>query len=746
MSRILIVSNRLPVTAKLEGERVVVDPSSGGLATGLRGLHERSDGLWIGWPGELPRLSAKRRRCLEQKLTDSRLIPVFLDDHEVKGFYQDIANGVLWPLFSYILAELPLDTPSWETYRAVNEKIAEAVAEHWSPGDLVWVHDYHLMLVPRMLRERLPDAQIGFFLHIPFPSSEIIRMLPWREEILDGLLGSDLIGLHTPSYLRHLSASLRGIMGLDVDVDQVRYAGREVRLGVFPMGVDAGTWAARGHGPEVLRRADQIREEAGGRRIILGIDRLDYTKGILRRLLAIERLLEGEPALRDKVRFIQVTVPSREKVESYGRLRRRIDEAVGRINGRFATPGAVPIHRLHQSLPEGEIAALYRAADVMLVTPLRDGMNLIAKEFVATRTDGDGVLVLSEFAGAAAELGDALRVNPYHIDRVTERIVEALTMPKAARRRRMAAMRQHVHVNDVQHWSTAFIGALERAAAQRRPSNGLSSPSEMERLVSVLRGSRLLVLILNYEGTLVPFARRPEQAAPDDDLIDLLDGLASRPGTRVHIVTGGSRHSMERWLGGLPIAIHAEHGLWTRPAGDRKWRVLRSVEVEWLGKVRSIMEQFVASTRGSFIDQKAASIVWDYRQVASGSTADSDFGESQAKELRVLLGELLDKASAEVIGRHRFVEVRSMGVNKGMVAPLALAEGPAVVLAIGDDDTDEDLFAALPEEALTVRVGEGLTRAKYRLSDLHEVRRMLRALLDPSPEGDRMAAGTVSGK
>jgi trehalose 6-phosphate synthase/phosphatase len=732
MSRILIVSNRLPVTAKLEDGRVTVEPSPGGLATGLRGVHDRTEGLWIGWPGELPRLSAKRRRCLEEKLSELRVAPVYLTDREVKGFYEDIANGVLWPLFSYILAELPLDVKHWDIYRAVNEKIADAVVEHHRPGDLIWVHDYHLMLVPQMLRRRLPDARIGFFLHIPFPSSEIFSMLPWREEILDGLLGADLIGVHTSSYMRHLAASLRGIMGLDVDVERVCYQGREVQLGVFPMGVDARAWSIRGNSPEVLARAKQIKEDAGSRKIIVGIDRLDYTKGLLRRLLAVERVLEREPALREEIRLIQVTVPSREKVESYGNLRRRIDELVGRINGKYATPGTVPIHRLHQSLPATEVAALYRAADVMLVTPLRDGMNLVAKEFVATRSDEDGVLVLSEFAGAAAELGEALRVNPYDIDRVADRIREALAMPKPERRRRMRALRHQVASNNVRRWSEAFIGALEQATAERKPANGFSSPSEVRRLVRVLRKSRLLVLVLNYDGTLVPLGDGAEQSAPDPDLTELLTMLASRPGWRVHVVSGRSRDTMERWFGQLPIGIHAEHGLWSRLQGDDEWRLLRAMDTGWLDKVRPIMERFVSNTRGSRIEQRTASIVWDHRSVEPGSAMDGDFGESQSRELRVLLGEILDRAPADVIAGHKSVEVRPMGINKGQVAPLVLAEGPAVVLVIGDDDTDEDLFAALPEEALTVRVGQGISRAKYRLSNPSQVRRILRELLDVS--------------
>jgi trehalose 6-phosphate synthase/phosphatase len=667
---------------------------------------------------------------VEKRLRDLRIVPVYLSEQEVKGFYEDAANGMLWPLFHYLVSELPLNSQAWDTYRAVNEKIAAKVAEHYRPGDIVWIQDYQLLLVPSMLRRRIPEARIGFFLHIPFPSSEVFAILPWRKEILEGLLGADLIGMHTPGYLRHFATSLRRVLGIDVDVDCARYMGREVMLGVFPMGIDTAAWSAHAADPEIEKRAEEIRREAGGRKIILGMDRLDYTKGILQRLLAVERLLENEPSLRDQFRFIQVTVPSREKVEAYADLRHRIDELVGRINGRFATASAVPIHRLHRSLPEVEVGALYRAADVMLVTPLRDGMNLVAKEFVATRADTDGVLILSEFAGVASELGEALHVNPYDADRVAERIREALAMPESVRRYRMRALRMQVLAHDVRRWAANFIGALEKSTAKRAPVCDLSSSSESQRLVHVLRRSRLLVLILDYDGTLIPFTKTPEKAAPDKALKELLGNLASRPGTRVHVVTGRSRRSMEKWLGRLPIGIHAEHGLWSRLPGENGWRQLRPVSPEWLDKVRSLMEHFTASTHGTFIDEKTASIVWDYRMATADFMADDDFGEFQARELRVLLSDLLSNEPVEVLSGDKFVEVRQLGIHKGHAVPLMLAAGPGVVLAVGDDGTDEDLFASLPDGALTVHVGDGSTKAKYRIGNPDEVRLLLSAIVE----------------
>ena len=606
--------------------------------------------------------------------------------------------------------------------------------EHYQPGDLIWIHDYQLMLLPEMLRKRLPDANIGFFLHIPFPSSEVFSALPWRDEILRGLLGADLIGFHTPPYLRHFATSLRRVLGIDVAVDRILEDGREVRLGVFPMGIDADAWERRSEEPEVRARAEEIRREGGDKKILLGIDRLDYTKGIPRRLLAIERLFQIEPSLREQVRLIQITVPSREKVGPYAELRRRIDELVGRINSTYGTPGWVPIHSLHRSLPEEEVTALYRAADVMLVTPLRDGMNLVAKEFVAARTDRDGVLVLSEFAGAAAELGEALHVNPYDVDHMAQRFRQALLMPDMERRSRMRALRLRVMSHDADRWAQSFIDAMRRIRREAHAREA-APVEDTFQIAHRLGATAKLLLILDYDGTLLPFSSTPDAAQPDDELLQLLTDLAARPDTRVHVVTGRARQSMERWLGHLPLGLHAEHGLWSRLYVDEPWTLLRPVQPRLKDKVRPIFEHFTSTTRGSFIEEKTASIAWHHRLVNVDFIDDeSDFGEQQAKELRLLLAELLSNEPMEVLSGSKVVEVRPMGVNKGAVAPLIISDAApgSRILAIGDDRTDEDLFAALPPSAICIRVGEGPSIAPYRLSDPHEVRQFLRTLLAAS--------------
>ena len=459
-SRLLIVSNRLPYAVRASGPSVDLVPALGGLATGLRPWHQQSHGLWIGWPGDTSGLTVEQRQRAEREFEQRRIVPVHLSAIQIDRYYHGFANKVLWPLLHYLIDRVPLDAAGWEVYREANEAFAEAVVRQYRDGDTVWIHDYQLMLLPGLLRERLPRARIGFFLHVPFPSSEVFRILPWRRQILDGLLGADLIGFHTFAYLRHFVASLLHVGGVEADIDRVRLRDREVRLGVYPMGIDAEHFSTLAHQPAVVARAASIHRDAGGRRILLGVDRLDYTKGIPRRLQAVERLLERQPRLSDEIRYIQVAVPSRGEVDSYQHFKHDVEAGVGRINGTCGTLRSTPVHYVEQALPEEELVALFLAADVMLVTPLRDGMNLVAKEFVASRIDEDGVLMLSEFAGAAAELDGALVVNPYDVDAVADTITKALAMTIDERRARMKSLRRRVAEYDVRTWAAAFMTDL----------------------------------------------------------------------------------------------------------------------------------------------------------------------------------------------------------------------------------------------------------------------------------------------
>jgi trehalose 6-phosphate synthase/phosphatase len=735
MSRLLIVSNRLPVKARVADGAVCLSDTDGGLATGLRPYHQGSDGLWIGWPGDVSRMTPDQRQTLEGQLRERGIVPVTLSRDHIDRYYNGFSNRVLWPLFHYLIDRVPVEAAGWEAYCQVNEAFADAVAREYRKGDTVWIHDYQLMLVPALLRARLPDARIGFFLHIPFPSSEVFRILPWRRQILNGLLGADLVGFHTFSYLRHFVASLLHIDGVEPDIDRVRIADREVHLGVFPMGVDAKRFASLAEDPEVEARVSRIRRDAGDRRIVLGIDRLDYTKGIPRRLHAIERLLMRAPDRRDQVRFIQVAVPSRGEVDSYQRFKRQVEESVGRINGACGTLSSSPVHYMHQSVSETELVALYRAADVMLVTPLRDGMNLVAKEFAASRVDEDGVLILSEFAGAAAELDGALTVNPYDIDAVVENLERALSMSPEEKQARMRTLRRRVFDHNIHTWADGFLSRLE---STRPDSTGPRTTKPDACLATVLaeaQRTHRIRLLLDYDGTLVPIARAPELAAPDPEVLGLLTDLAHAPGIELELVSGRPKPTLEAWFGHLPVSLWAEHGFWHRPAPRQPWRAAADVAPTWVERIKPILEQFTASTPGSHIEVKSASIAWHFRR------AQREFGARQAHELRMLLGDALSNQPFEVIEGRKVIEVRLRGVSKAIVAHRVYAEAASdcFVAAIGDDRTDEELFRALPASSATVAVGSGPSCARFRVADHREVRRILRALIT-----DARVPGTMS--
>ncbi|MFL5449917.1 MAG: bifunctional alpha,alpha-trehalose-phosphate synthase (UDP-forming)/trehalose-phosphatase [Gemmatimonadales bacterium] len=727
MPRVIIVANRLPVTVSPTDTGVEVQKSTGGLATGLLRPHEQSGGVWIGWSGSTQEdLSEQQRKELEQKLSEMRLVAVPLTGAQVARYYEGYSNGVLWPLFHYLLDQIPLHVRDWDAYVEVNEQFADVVAQHYQSGDLIWVHDYQLLLLPQLLRRRLPDARVGFFLHIPFPSEELFRTLPERDRVLRGLLGADLVGFHTPAYLRHFASSLTQILGLTVDIDRVQLADRDVRLGVFPMGIDAESFRKMAEVPGVEAEALTLKDD-GNLKLLVGVDRLDYTKGIPRRLLAYERMLETHPDLRERVRLVQVAVPSRTNVEAYQEFRALVDGLVGRINGAFGTPRWVPVHYIYRGLSEPELVALYRAADVMLVTPLRDGMNLVAKEFVASRIDGDGVLILSEFAGASWELPEAIQVNPYDVEATAESYYRGLTMAEEERRARLAPLRQRVEAYDVHRWAASFLEQLETIThqatiARRAPGSGAAARQE---LTARLQDAESLLILLDYDGTLVPYTATPELARPDRSLLELLAALASRPNTELHVVSGRARETLEQWLGTLPIALHAEHGFWSRAVGQREWIPAGELGPTWREPALAILREITSRTPGSLTEEKSVALAWHYRM------ADQESGARRANELRLHLAQMLSNQPVEILAGHKVIEIRPYGIHKGRIVPPIPPERlpSMVILAVGDDRTDEDLFTVLPPEAITIKVGPGATHARFRLEGVPAVRTFLSSLV-----------------
>nr|WP_320133839.1 bifunctional alpha,alpha-trehalose-phosphate synthase (UDP-forming)/trehalose-phosphatase [uncultured Holophaga sp.] len=728
MTRLTLVSNRLPWTVKVSEGGETLMPSAGGLATALAGPHAADDSSWVGWPGSLEGLDTGARQRVLEALHQKRLTPVELSLEDVTRYYEGFSNGVLWPLCHYLLDKVSLDADlDWEAYQSVNERFAATVAELAASGALVWVHDYQLMLVPRMLRELRPDVRIGFFLHIPFPAHEVFRILPWAEQLLQGMLASDLLGFHTEDYRNHFATCACQMLGARPTEGGLSYEDRDVRLAEYAIGIDVGTFVSMAQTPGVEARCQQLREEVGGRRILLGVDRLDYTKGIPRRLMAFERFLEENPGLRDRVLLLQAAVPSREGVEAYAAFRRQVDEIAARINGRFGTPGVLPVHLLHQAFPLEELVALYRAADVMLVTPLRDGMNLVAKEFCACRIDDTGVLVLSEFAGAAVTMKEALLVNPYDVGSLAQAIRRALDLPPQQASRRMRSLRHRVERSNVHQWARRFLGDLE-AVGPLSPAGPW--PVLLERIQDEAASSERTVILLDYDGTLVPLAPTPEAAAPDLELKSLLRDLASLPGVEVHVVSGRPREVLEAWLGELPLALHAEHGLWLRASGTAEWVAVRTVSPLADGPLAELLGGWVRAFEGSFIEWKTASVAWHYRRVPGGLRLP------QLRTLQAQARELSEGLGLEMLEGSRVLEFRPRGVQKGLALSADMGGEGVYVLAIGDDRTDEDLFRALPVSACSIRVGQGPSEARYRLPDPASVRRLLRGFLASSMAGE----------
>jgi len=726
-SRVLIVSNRLPVTVRWRHGKPQLTRSAGGLASGLEHLSANDQVIWIGWPGDSGDTAPGHAADLDALLATKSLKAVRLTAAEVQGFYEGFSNGVLWPLFHYLPERVPVDTSDWEIYRKVNEHFADAVASAWKPGDRIWVHDYQLMLLPALLRARLPLASIGFFLHIPFPAPDLFRTLLWRRPLIEGLLGADVVGFHTHEYARHFMTTARMVLSLETTADHLWWKGRPVHVGAFPMGIDAVHFERLSRSPDVISRAKAIRDEARGRRLFVGVDRLDYTKGIPRRLLAFERLLEREPSWRGKVRFIQVAVPSRVDVGAYRAFRRQIDELIGRINGAYGTTESVPIHYLYRAIPQRELVALYRAADVMLVTPLRDGMNLVAKEFVAARTDDDGVLVLSEFAGAANELREALLVNPYDIDHVATVLSEALVLEKPERTRRMRALRAAVHSFTVNNWSSEVLHRLSDGAPPPSLVAGETPDDALKALAAgALPSSGLITLLIDYDGTLVPYAETPEEAVPDAELLRLLAALASHPQITLHIVSGRSVDTLSRWFWRLRTDLWAEHGAAHRRRDTGTWERFVAGERDWIDRASDYLSGITDQTEGALLEEKSTGLAWHYRLVEPGLAA------RQVQRIRDELPAVLQNAPVEIFDGRLVLEVRSRGISKGLVVRHIVRtnrlRGPLV--AIGDDRTDEEMFAALPPSGVAVRVGGGSTTARYALADHREVRRMLNLLLE----------------
>lgn len=724
-SRLILVSNRLPLQLLEKGGKISLKQSDGGLVTALNSYFEQDSSkdafqqkIWLGAAD----FSEKRWAKFQQQPDADFLIePIFIDKKIYNKYYNGFCNATIWPLFHYFPSYVVYEQDFFEKYEQANQIFADQVVKIAKPGDTIWIHDYQLFLVPGLIREKIPNAKIGFFLHIPFPSFEIFRLLhrPWKEKIIRGLLGADLIGFHTHEYVQHFLKSVRMVMGYDHQYRVIAFENRLIKADLFPLGIDFSKFSASSHQPEVIEARNAIVKNFPEKKIIFSVDRLDYTKGVTHRLVGYERFLEMHPEWREKVVFILVVVPSRQIISKYNERRKLIEEQVGRLNGKYSTLSWQPIIYRYNHIDFKELCALYQSADVALITPLRDGMNLVAKEYIACAVQR-GVLILSELAGAANELGEALQVNPLDAQEVAMALHQALTMPLSEQLHKLALMQKRLLNYDVVSWVNDFLLQLTEVKDQQQTEERKYVTSSIRKeIVQNFKQALRRNLFLDYDGTLVPFARHPREAMPDKNLLKLLALLGSDSKTNLTIISGRDATMLEEWFHDVPVNLVAEHGAAIKRI-KQEWTLEKEIDQSWKPMLRPTLEMFVKRSPRSFIEEKNHTLAWHYRNV------EPELGFTRSRELLDNLFHLIRNAQLQVIDGNKVIEIRVAGIDKGVAAKKIIDENNSdFILVVGDDKTDEDMFRSLADKALTIKVGPGHSVARYSVANQQDIIKLL---------------------
>lgn len=721
-SRVVVVSNRLPISASrdLKTGEWHFKMSSGGLVTALQGVRHEMDFLWIGWMG-VDVQESEREHVSKRLAEEYSCVPVYIEHDLMDKFYNGFSNDVLWPLFHYVPLpmykagnEKKFDNGLWEAYKQANQRFAKVISSVYNDGDHVWVHDYHLMQVPAELRKLHPNCRVAWFLHTPFPSSEIYRILPVRKPLLQGLLAADLVGFHTYDYARHFLSACSRVLEVECSPRGIEYKNRFMSLGVFPIGIDPDHVAKTLRKPWVRNRIEELSETFAGRKILLGVDRLDYIKGMPHKLLGLELFLNRYPEWRGKVTLIQVGVPSRTEVAEYRDLGAQVNELVGRINGNHGTLEYSPVHYINQSISQDELFAIYNVADVCLVTSVRDGMNLVSHEYVAAqseprqpvvagapvleRSDGPGVLILSEFAGSAQSLSGAIRVNPWNTEELANAMHQALTLSRVERELRQHKLYRYVTVHTASFWAKSFMQEFREVCDGQRESTRKLPTLPVKEVLAAYKNARNRLIISDYDGTLTTLQSLPQLASPPPVVTTLLDSLCRDPKNRLFIISGRERRFMDTWLGKLRAGLAAEYGFYYRLPEAEQWQCIgQDLDLSWKDVVRPIMQYFTERTPGTYIENKESSLTWHYRD------ADPHFGLWQAKDMQIQMEDVLSNLPLEILQGNRMVEVRHQAANKSMVAEAVLkllSTAQSVrergevdfILCAGDDRSDEDMF------------------------------------------------------
>lgn len=725
MSRLIIVSNRLPFSVERNGETFILRQSSGGLVSALKSYLEKTkvdtakfkEHIWVGSVDFSPQIW-KKLKDKTIRTSNFRIEPIYIEPDVYDNYYNGFSNSTIWPLFHYFPFLAEYDKEYFESYIQVNFLFAEKILSFAKKDDTIWVHDYQLMLVPQILRKKKADLTIGFFLHIPFPSYEIFRLLPtnWKAAVLQGVLGADLIGFHTHDYVQHFIQSAKMILKVDSQFNTIQYGKRLIKTELFPIGIDYEKFQDANANEDVLKLKDLVVEKLKYSKIIFSVDRLDYSKGLMFRLRGFEEFLERFPEWREKVIFALNIVPSRDAIPAYYKRKKDIEEKISTINGRFSTFHWQPINYRYNHLSFNELSAFYKAADVALITPLRDGMNLVAKEFVASRTERTGVLILSELTGAASELNEAILVNPTDSSEVAKSINAALTMPLQEQIERMTMMQERLKQYDVVRWMNDFLEQLDNIKQlQDKTSVRLLSPKQIKTILQDFTAASKRCILLDYDGTLTPFTNIPSRAEPSETVLAVLGKLSSEERNHVVIISGRDTETLDKWLGHLPVHMVAEHGAFIKiKSGD--WEQQSTVLPEWKDQIRPILQLFTTRCAGSFVEEKRNTLTWHYRNT------NPDLGFIRSRELLNSLQQLTVNTSLQIIDGNKVLEIRMTGIDKGITATkLINMFRPDFILCMGDDTTDEDMFRTLERLAVTIKVGNTASSAKYNLMSQEEV-------------------------
>jgi trehalose 6-phosphate synthase/phosphatase len=726
MSQVIIVSNRLPISVKKQDGKLEFYPSLGGLATGLSSYANDKRNTWIGWPGiASDNLTNNDRQEIVQELAKHNCRPVFLRQKQIDDFYNGYSNDVLWPLFHGL--RFKEKSPAaikrlWDCYRKVNQEFAEATLNQSETGGRIWVHDYQLMLVPEMVRQGRHDITIGFFLHIPFPPAKTFSRLAQHKKLLNGILGADLAGFHTADYVNNFLASCLEEGLATSQSNMLTLPDHTVRVGDFPMGIDYEKYSRAGKTKEVKAAIQKYKQRYKKQRVIVSVDRLDPSKGLVERLEAYSSFLETYPKQRGKVVFSMVVAPSRTDVEAYKNLARKLDALVQEINDKYGTDGWQPVDYINASTPFEEVTALFQIADVAFIAPLRDGMNLVAKEFIASQ-HRSGVLILSKTAGAAQELPDAILVNPRRPQELVDALDQALKMRKRELRLRMRRMQQQLSTHTVQDWAKNFVSTLQKPVPSApRLRTWTLRERQRKALLADFNDSRKRLLLLDYDGSLVPFTDHYEDTTPPDSLINLLSELSANPLNDVVMISGRSSSDLEKWFGGIPISLVAEHGASLKKAGNKNWQKLEKPDTEWQNVLLPILEKYARLTPKARVEVKPHTLVWHYR------SSPPYYAQKYAVTIKRVLKPFVKKAGLEIMQGNKILEIKNPQISKGKAAQRWLGKYYDFILSIGDDATDEELFETLPSTAYSIKVGRGRTVARFRINSYYDTLKLLKKL------------------